>query len=76
MGIVSKKTYEELLKLLASLFLEVEKFCTNIASGLLKRAVAGPKWSEGLPCRGPVGRVTVALMLAKFFTQSDGELKY
>ena len=43
------------------------------ASSGLKRAVGGPKRSEGLPYRGPLGTSTKPLMSAVLSTVSDGE---
>ena len=40
---------------------------------LSKRTVGGPKRSEGLPYRGPVPLVTVALIAAVLLTDSEGE---
>ena len=44
-----------------------------MASGLLKRAVGGPKRWAGLPYRGPLSPSTTPSMAEALLTLSDGE---
>jgi len=54
--------------------LRLSRSCFKRASSRLKRTVGGPKRSEGLPNRGPLGLSTASLMEAKLAMLSDGEL--